>query len=493
MSFASVEFLFFFPVAFLVYWLLPRRAAWQNAWLLLLGAAFYASWAPEMLALLAATILVDFGIGLYLERHPADASPGRSSARRRALFASIAWNLGLLGYFKYLGFLVHSLDALLTRFGLEGNLPTLEIALPMGISYFTLQKLSYVIDVYDGKMPACPSLPRFATAIAFFPHMVAGPVTRPGALLPQLAEPRRLQAEDVSTAALLFLIGFLEKACIADNFGTTLVDPVFSQPGHFTAGAHWLALLGYTLQVFCDFAGYSLMAMGVARGFGLSLPLNFDKPFLSKNLNEFWRRWHISLNTWIFEYIYTPMTTSDGFFRGRLDLGFMVVFLISGLWHGASWGFVAWGAMHGLGLIVVRRWDEFYRGLCRKDRKWVARRRTGAYKGVSWALTMAFFMLSLVPFRTGTGAELLAFLGGLMPGVDRATLPLGMLTLTAVVGVGIGVVVCEHLLGLPRLAPLAGRFLALPAPVRGLAYGAVLIYLGIFLPQTQGLFIYARF
>jgi hypothetical protein len=233
--------------------------------------------------------------------------------------------------------------------------------------------------------------------------------------------------------------------------------------------------------------------MGVARGFGLHLPLNFDKPFLSTNLNEFWRRWHISLNTWIFEYIYTPLTTGQGFFRGRLDAGFLLVFLVSGLWHGASWGFVAWGLMHGLGLVLVRRYDEFYRGLCRKDRKWVARRRTRGYKLAAWALTTGFFVLSLVPFRAGGGEALLAFLGGLLPGSGREPLVLGVFTLATTVAVGVGVVVVEHLLGLPRLAPLVGRFFALPAPVRGLVYGAVLIYLGIFVPQTRGLFIYAQF
>jgi alginate O-acetyltransferase complex protein AlgI len=492
-SFTSVEFLFFFVPAFVVYWLLPRRAAWQNAWLLLLGTVFYASWHPHMLALLAAAILFDYTIAVGLHRNPADATPARTALRRRLLWLSIGGNLALLGYFKYLGFMAASLSALLERLGLPGALPSLEIALPMGISYFTLQKLSYVIDVYDARLPACTSLPRFATAIAFFPHMVAGPVTRPAALLPQLEVARRLQPSDVTTGALLFLVGFLEKACIADNFAVTLVDPVFSRPGELSASAHWLAALGYTVQVFCDFAGYSLMALGVARGFGLSLPVNFDKPFLSVNLNEFWRRWHISLNTWIFEYIYTPLTTGNGFFRGRLDLGFMLVFLVSGLWHGASWGFVAWGAMHGLGLVVVRRWDEFYRGLCRKDRKWVARRRTRAYKGVAWALTMGFFVLSLIPFRAGTGPDLLAFLGGLVPGGARENLPLGLFTLATTVGVGLTVVTVEHLLGLPLFAPLSGRFLALPAPIRGLAYGVVVVYLGVFVPQTQGLFIYARF
>jgi alginate O-acetyltransferase complex protein AlgI len=488
-TFTSVEFLFFFPLVFGVYWLLPRRAAWQNGWLLLVGYAFYGAWHPGMIPLLAATTLVDYGVGRFL-----GAAPRTDERRRRfALWFSIAWNVGLLVYFKYLGFLTASLDALLTRLGLPGSLPLLQIALPMGISYFTLQKLSYVIDVYDGRLPACTSLPRFATAVAFFPHMVAGPVTRPAALLPQLEVARRLAPADVSTGALLFLFGFLEKACIADGFATTLVDPVFARPGVFTAAAHWAAAFGYAIQVFCDFAGYSLMAMGVARGFGLHLPLNFDKPFLSTNLNEFWRRWHISLNTWIFEYIYTPLTTGQGFFRGRLDAGFLLVFLVSGLWHGASWGFVAWGLMHGLGLVLVRRYDEFYRGLCRKDRKWVARRRTRGYKLAAWALTTGFFVLSLVPFRAGGGEALLAFLGGLLPGSGREPLVLGVFTLATTVAVGVGVVVVEHLLGLPRLAPLVGRFFALPAPVRGLVYGAVLIYLGIFVPQTRGLFIYAQF
>ena len=218
MTFASVEFLFFLPVALLIHWLLPRRAAWQNAWLLFCGHVFYATWDHRLLVLLWATIGVDFAIGRALERNAE-----RPIARKRLLRASIVWNVGLLCVFKYAGFFVESARSALVALGVLDTCPdsaaahALDLVLPMGISYFTLQKLSYVIDVHDRRLPACRSLPRFATWVMFFPHMVAGPITRAIGFLPQLEKPRTLLASDLSRAGLLFLIGFTEKACFTPD------------------------------------------------------------------------------------------------------------------------------------------------------------------------------------------------------------------------------------------------------------------------------------
>jgi D-alanyl-lipoteichoic acid acyltransferase DltB (MBOAT superfamily) len=229
--------------------------------------------------------------------------------------------------------------------------------------------------------------------------------------------------------------------------------------------------------------------VGTARLLGVELPQNFRHPFLSRSLREMWQRWHISLNSWFFEYVYGPLTTSRGWWRGRLDTGFVVVFLISGLWHGAAWTFVLWGALHGLGLVVHRRWDELYRGLCRRDRAYVARRQSGAYAAAAWTLTQGFFLLSLVPFRAASLAQAASFGRGLLRSDATLTPPL----LTLNIAVIVSFVVVYHLLALPVARGAWERFLALPAPVRGFAYGLVVVYLLLFTPMASGTFIYANF
>lgn len=493
MSLAEVEFAFFFPAVLLAYWLLPRRPNWQNALLLTASYLFYASWNQRLLPLLLLSTAVDYLVARYLVRQPAvaEAAAERSGSRgrRAALGLSLACNLGVLGYFKYAGFFAESLNALLAVFGLAEALPVLRLALPVGISFYTLQKIAYVLDVYYGRLEACRSALAFATFVAFFPQLLAGPITRGGPMLPQFQAPRRLTLEAVSSGAATFLLGFMLKAYVADLLARELVDPVFTAPGEFARGAHWAALLGYAAQVFSDFAGYSLMAIGVGRLLGFELPQNFNHPFLSTSLPEFWQRWHITLNTWLFDYLYGPMVTSRGFLRGRLDLCFLLVFGVSGLWHGATWTFVLWGVWHGLGLAAHRRWDELYRGLCRKDRAYVVLRRSTAYAAGAWLLTQSFFLLSLVPFRAPSLAGAAAFARGLLnaPGTRWPELPPLSLALCAAFLLG------YHLLALARGRSVWDRFLALPAPVRGVAYGLIAVFLLLFVPKGAGTFIYAQF
>ncbi len=494
MSLAEVDFLFFFPLAFGLYWLMPRKAAWQNATLLLLGYVFYYSWNPTLVWVIALATAVDFGVTRYLANHPVDGTEATRRRRRAALWVSVVYNVGQLCWFKYVGFFAASLNDLLGAVGLSPSLPVLRLALPIGLSYYTLQKLAYVLDVYHERYEACRSPLRFATFVAFFPQLIAGPITRGDQLLPQLEKPRRLDPDVLRAGAFIFLFGFTLKAYVGDWLGQNVADPVFNDPQSFTALGHWLGVLGYAGQVFGDFAGYSFMAIGVGRAFGIELPVNFDRPFVSKNLMELWRRWHITLNTWLFDYLYGPMTTSRGWWRGRLDLGFVVVFMVSGLWHGAAWGFVLWGLLHGLGLVVQRRWDVYYRGLCKQDRVWVKRRKTRWYATGGLVLTQLFFLVSLVPFRAVDGAATLSYLGGLFVG------PGGQLP---VVGAGIqalgnmalcfGFLVAYHLLGVGPFARWKERFFTLPAPVRGVAYGVVLVALGVLMPASSGAFVYAQF
>lgn len=489
MSFSGVEFAFFFPVVFLLYWLLPRRAALQNLFLLAASYFFYVSWSPRLFVVLLGATAIDYLAALYI--HENRASPSRM---RLGLAASLVYNLGQLAFFKYSGFFAESLNGLLAAAGIGAELPILRILLPLGLSFYTFQKLSYILDVYHDRLPPCRSLLTFATFVAFFPQLIAGPIVRGGELLPQLEAPRRLSADLVKSGAAIFFLGFFKKAYVADYLAKYVVDPIFAHPSGFSTAGHWLALVGYAVQVFCDFSGYSEMAIGTARLLGIELPQNFNYPFLSKTLLEFWRRWHITLNTWFFDYIYGPMTTGESWLRGRLGLSFMVVFLASGLWHGARWTFIAWGAMHGVGLVIHYRYDAYYRGLCRRDRSFVALRRRPAYGAAAWLLTQTFFLLSLVPFRSDSLAKAAAFFRRLwVPQGGRLLPEFAPHMRSLSLAVCAAFIVAYHLLELPRGQKLVARFFALPAPLRGAAYGLIVVYLNLFVPVSSGTFIYAQF
>jgi alginate O-acetyltransferase complex protein AlgI len=499
--FTGVEMWFFLPVVLAVYWALPRRAPVQNVFLVAISYVFYASWNPRMVWVIALATAVDYVIGLYIAAQRAQANADGelpAPARRRARVAlgvSIAYNLGQLGYFKYAGFFAASLDDLLSALGLGTPLPVLHVLLPLSISFFTLQKLAYAIDVYYGRLPACRSPLTFATFVAFFPQLVAGPIPRGSELLPQLEAPRRLLPSHLTEGAGLFFLGFVKKAFIADYLGQYLVNPVFADPSGYSTLGVWLALVGYSFQVFCDFSGYSEMAIGCARMLGIQLPENFRYPFFARNLIDLWRRWHITLNTWLFDYLYGPMTTGSSWMRGRLDLGFLIVFLISGLWHGAMWTFILWGLLHGIGLVVTRRWDEHYRGLCRKDRSYVALRKSRRYVTAAWLLTQLFFVLTLIPFRAPTlgaagamASGLLLPRGGLLvPPHDGTYLQYPMLVLCLALVVG------YHLLATDRGQRVRDRFFGLPPFVRGTIYGVAIAFLVLFTPLAAGTFIYANF
>jgi alginate O-acetyltransferase complex protein AlgI len=502
MSFLGVEFWFFLPPLLALYWLLPRRAAVQNGLLLAASYLFFASWHPHLTAILAVSTLVDHAAARYIERQRRlayvrgdDVEPEAAPLRRMrlALAGSALYGVGQLLYCKYLGFFAASANALLESLGLGAPLPVLQLILPLGISFWTLQKLGYLIDVYHGRITACRSLLQFATFVAFFPQLAAGPIPRGKDLLPQLARARQLTPDDLAEGAGQFFLGFFKKAFVADFIAMRLVDPVFADPGQYSTAGHWLALIGYAVQVFMDFSGYSDMAIGCGRLFGIRLPRNFNFPFLATTLTDFWRRWHITLNNWLFEYIYGPLVTGTGRMRERYDLGFLLVFLISGLWHGALWTFVVWGLLHGLGLIAHRRWDAHYRGLCRKDRRYVALRRRRSYLLASWATTQLFFLLTLVPFRASSLGHAGEFARGLLPGHTGALLPASQVSFgTPLLLVAFALFLGYHAAELSRGA-LLRRFLALPPVARGAVYGVAIAFLMTFLPLASGTFIYATF
>ena len=343
MLFTQGRFLVFFLVVFALHWGL-RSARARKLWLLVASYAFYAGWDWRCLSLLWLSTAVDYACARAME--------GRERAQRRPwVVASVVANLGLLATFKYFAFFVDSAAVLLAWLGLETSRTTLAIVLPVGISFYTFQTMSYSIDVYRGRLAPVRDVLDFALYVGFFPQIGAGPITRAVHFLPQLATPRRFEEHvDARAALTLFLLGFLKKACLADGIGA-FVDPVFEAPGSASAASAWLALLLYHAQIYCDFSGYTDMAIAAAWLLGYRLPENFAFPYFARGIGEFWRRWHISLSAWMRDYLFLPLAGKRPS-AGRWRMAMLVTMSLCGLWHGAGWQFAGFGFLHGAYLVL---------------------------------------------------------------------------------------------------------------------------------------------
>lgn len=402
MLFTELRFLGFFLIVFAIYWGLRWNGP-RKFWLLAASYAFYAGWDWRFLGLIALSTLVDFVVGLALGRVEGMGS------RRLLLTASVVVNLGVLGLFKYFDFFAASATQFLGWLGLPLSPRVLDLILPVGISFYTFQTLSYTIDVYRRRLAPTSSLLDFSLFVAFFPQLVAGPIVRASTFLPQLERARRFGEVPVRFCLTLFLVGFIKKACIADNMAL-LVDPVFADPAAGSAGTLWLAIVLYGVQIFCDFSGYSDMAIATGGLLGFRLPLNFDHPYTASTLTEFWRRWHISLSTWFRDYLYVPLGGSRGNSGGRVRvlLNLATVFFLCGLWHGASWNFVIWGLLHGAVLVVERSFG------------W---REASSFWPLRVAITQLVVMLGWVVFRSRDLSGSIVYyrtLAGLSEPVDGA-------------------------------------------------------------------------
>ncbi|MDP7062557.1 MAG: MBOAT family O-acyltransferase [Planctomycetota bacterium] len=349
MIFTEFRFLAFFAMVFSLHWLL-RGASLRKAWLLLSSYAFYAAWDWRFLGLIWLSTIVDYVAGLGI------AATEAPKSRKRWLQLSLAANLGILGFFKYYGFFLDSTARLLHSIGFEANLPTLQIILPVGISFFTFQTMSYSLDIYYRRLQPTRSLLDMGLFVGFFPQLVAGPIVRAADFLPQLRAPQGLTSIAFKPALLLFLSGFIKKAVISDNIAP-MVEAYFEDPSLWTSSAAWIAVPGYAVQIYCDFSGYSDMAIACAAMLGYRLCLNFNAPYLASDIRDFWRRWHISLSTWLRDYLYIPLGGNrGGAFAVQRNLA--LTMLLGGLWHGASWNFVIWGGLHGLALALQRSWER---------------------------------------------------------------------------------------------------------------------------------------
>jgi D-alanyl-lipoteichoic acid acyltransferase DltB (MBOAT superfamily) len=480
-TFNTLTFLIFLALVFAGHWALRGSTA-RN--LLLLGASyfFYGWWDPRFAVLMLAASLVDFAAGLAL------GATRRAGLRRAILAASCVCSLGLLGFFKYFGFFAENAQALAAAFGVRISPVTLHVVLPVGISFYTFQTLSYVIDVYRGRLEPTRRLIEYLAYVSFFPQLVAGPIERAGHLLPQFATERRFDRAEAVEGLRFALWGFFKKLALADNFGA-LADATYGGLASASGPALGLATLAFSLQIYCDFSAYSDIATGTARLFGIRLMRNFAHPYFSQSVAEFWRRWHISLSSWFADYVYVPLGGRRATLPRRAA-NVMATFALSGLWHGASWNFVVWGVLNGLAVLPETLGEARHKG------------RANATPGgeADWpraatllrvAATFAFTCVAWVLFRTRS----LADAGLVFAGIIRGPWEWASLT-AAFAGQGLLVALASALLAvewLTRRHPHPLQLAGWPRPLRWTAYTLLAWTTLALAREGGGPFIYFQF
>ena len=398
MQFNSYAFILaFLPLTAAGYFLLcgSRLAAFSQLWMLLASLLFYSVWSPVYLPLMLGSIGFNFLIGRGIH-----ARAGQSAART-LLIAGIAGNLLLLGYFKYADFFIGNLNAVM-----GGQLPLPHIILPLGISFFTFTQIAFLVDTFQ-RRASRPGFVNYALFVSYFPHLLSGPILHHGEMMPQFenAQNRRFDADNFARGLLLFALGLAKKAVLADSLAE-IADAGFKQPGSAGFFDAWLIALAYALQLYFDFSGYTDMALGMSRMLNIRLPVNFDSPYRATSIQDFWRRWHITLSRFLRQYLYLPLggNRASGIATAR---NLLLTFLLGGLWHGAGWTFIAWGALHGAAMVVHRAWCALKKPLP----AWLA-----------WLTTFVFVLVAWVFFRAASLADALALLGD-MAGVRGFAAP----------------------------------------------------------------------
>jgi len=349
MTFNTLRFGIFFAVVYCLYLILRRRYKWQNILLLVAGYVFYSFWDWRLLSLIIISTFVNYYCGLKI------SESSDEKARRSFLLISIIFNLGLLGFFKYFNFFAHELLQFAGIFGWRIDGPTLNIILPLGISFYTFQVMSYAIDIYWGVMKPTRKIADFALFVSFFPLVISGPIERARNMLPQIAKTRTVTLDKFYEAGWLFFWGLYKKIVIADNLAK-MTAGIFENTGIQPGFTLIFAMIGFTLQIYADFSGYSDMARGIARFMGFEVMVNFRVPFFAKDMYDLWQRWHISLTTWIKEYVYYPLALAK--IRGRqlaAGLVVLITWAIMGFWHGPEWKFIIWGIYHGTILVIYSK------------------------------------------------------------------------------------------------------------------------------------------
>jgi D-alanyl-lipoteichoic acid acyltransferase DltB (MBOAT superfamily) len=465
-SFPTIEFAAFFVVVFIVSWaLMPHPRAWRP--FILLASYFFYGWVDwRWVLLLIGSSVVNTFAAQVIARSESQA------ARKRALVLAVTFDLALLGTFKYFGFFVDEFNSLLDGVGLGSPLPIVQIVLPIGISFFTFQAISYVVDVYRGETRAA-SLMDVAILQAFFPHLVAGPIVRANELLPQLRTPRDPRAVLAGPGLFLIAGGLIKKTVIADELARQVVDPVYNDPVAHSGGEILLAFYAFAAQIYCDFSGYTDMAIGIALLLGFQLPQNFNRPYTALSLQDFWRRWHMTLSRWLRDYLYIPLGGNRKG-EGKTYRNLMITMLLGGFWHGASFTFLLWGGIHGTALSV-ERWGRTHHPGFRMP------------KPLAWFITFNVVCVAWVFFRAPNLSTAFDILGGI--GLSGPS-PLVTLPMVFLVVAAIAVQFFPHDMWRRAEAWLVAR----PVAFQGIAIGALIVAADAAVGQ-QGVapFIYFQF
>ena len=466
MNFNSVEFFVFFSVLLVLYAVAFHRVLWRDLLLLASSYFFYMCWNWKYAGLLALSTCVDYSVGRLLDR----ATDPRS--RRWILIISLISNLGLLAIFKYYNFFMDVAKPAVAAFGWDLSFLQHQLLLPVGISFYTFQTMSYTIDVYRGERVLERSFLKFAVFVAFFPQLIAGPIVRARQFLPQLHHPPAVTFERFHSGLFLVFKGLFKKIVFADLLAALAVDKVFSDPLSFSSWDLLIGLYAYSFQIYYDFSGYSDIAIGLARILGYDLPQNFNRPYLSQNAREFWTRWHISLSTWLRDYLYIPLGGNRAA-PWRVKLNLMLTMLLGGLWHGAAMHFVLWGGFHGLLLMLTPQRSQ---GSPSPTVLGTVLRRLGCFHLIAfgWLLFRVQDMKHFLDFIEGCAR---LTVGTRLSGVFYLILCAGILS---------------HLSPLPQLERFGQWWIARPVPIQAAAYAVLLIlYAGVTLEAPA--FIYFQF
>jgi D-alanyl-lipoteichoic acid acyltransferase DltB (MBOAT superfamily) len=477
--FPTITFAIFFLVVYVLNWLLmPRLRLWK--WFIIAASyVFYGWWDWRLVFLLVGATLVNQALGVRVQR--ALGRRGSRAVARPWLVLAVAANLITLGVFKYFDFFVVNLNDVLGAVGLGAPLPLLRIILPVGISFLVFRMLTYVIDIYRGQLAPAPALD-FAVYTAFFPYLLAGPIARAREFLPQLTSPRDPRAVDSSRAFVLILGGLVKKLLIADYLSTHIVNGLFASPQTYSSWETLWGIVAYSVQIYCDFSAYADIAIGVSLLLGFELPANFDAPYTARTIQDFWRRWHITLSSWLRDYLYIPLGGNRKG-RGRTYANLVLTFLLGGLWHGAGWTFVFWGLLHGAGLALERARMDVRHSAGLPEPGATAGARALQRLGV-----FAFVSVAWVFFRAESMGNAFAVLWRLIAGIGSigtaVTLPVVSL---AVLGIAIQYVPRRALEG------LEAGFSRIGWVGQGLVLAAALFLIDVLGPAGPAEFLYFKF
>lgn len=475
MLFNSLDFAVFLPLVFVIYWfIVNKNLKAQNIFIVFASYLFYGWWDWRFLFLMLFSTLVDYLIGLHL------AAETVEKRRRVLLWTSVSLNIGLLAIFKYFNFFIENFASAFTFLGFPIATSSLNIILPVGISFYTFQTLSYSIDVYKRKLQPTNDFVIFAAFVSFFPQLVAGPIERATKLLPQFYNKRVFNYKLASEGIKLIIWGLFKKIAIADNCAF-FVNKVFQNPELYTSGELFTGMVFFAFQIYCDFSGYSDIAIGISKLFGFDLMINFKFPYFSRDIAEFWRRWHISLSTWFRDYLYIPLGGSKGSSSLRIR-NVLVIFLVSGFWHGANWTFIMWGLFHAILFLPLMFLDINRNNEMSKSYNWI--------DFIKIAMTFILVCIGWVFFRADTITEAFIYLSNMIKfesfNISQFYKSNATLVLFAICNLGIAILIVQELLWVlkKREAPKLSAF-------KTVILVLLILFMGSF--KNQNDFIYFQF